>query len=197
MERARKNQQVFFHREAFSRGATRSVSTAVHTRERPFWLDASCGASCSSSRWRSSSTLQPLFPLSLALPRHERLALPNRMQPATLCSLLRVFSPTSLFSPLLSPSHSTLSFLLFLPKLEEEKKEDQGEYTAEVIKGVGVYSWVLYPLLETLWCSRGTRGTRGSVAEQSFRELWSFLGYTPPSIPLSLVVPSATYPLAS
>lgn len=87
-----------------------------------------------------------------------------------------MLSPSRFLSHLsILPSPFSVSldsfFLLFLSKLEEEKKEDQGEYTAEVIKGVGVYSWVLYPLLETLWCSRGTRGTRGSVAEQSFREL--------------------------
>ena len=80
-------------------------------------------------------------------------------------SLSRFLSHLSIFSSPLSLSlslclDSFLSFSLFfsslLAKLEEDKKEDQGEYTAEVIKGVGVYSWVLYPLLETPRCSRGT-----------------------------------------
>lgn len=191
-KRARKNQRIFFffHRLGFlSRGATRNARR--HTRERPFWLDASRRASCSSSRWRSSNPFFfPPFP-------HGTRASPFPFPPyATLCSpLLRVFSPSLLSLPL--RFISLLSSFSFLSKEEEKKRGEKKKerkkgkrrprrvYTGEVIKGVGVYSLVLYPspLLETPRCSRGTRGTRGSVAEQSFRELWSFLGYTPPSIP--------------
>lgn len=167
----------------------------MHTRERPFWLDASRRASCSSSLGDGPPTLF----LSTVPARHESLH-PFHPPRATLRSplLLRV-SPLSL--------RFTRLFLLFVEKEEKEKerkegkKEDQGEYVHRRGNQRGRCIFVgtlpLPPPRNAPALSRYARNTRERCRTIVSGALKFSRLHAPVDPPYASAVPSAAHPLAS